>query len=47
MGKQLMKNCDELRDKTGEYDKTILELLKRGHREIIINVIKDYLSLTE
>ena len=47
MSKQLKKTHDELRDKMREYDEAILALLKQGHRELITQVIKDYLLLHE
>lgn len=47
MGKQLVNKCDELKEKMRKYDEAILELIKQGHSEIIVNVIKDYLSLHE
>ena len=47
MQEQLMKTHDELRDKMKKYDEAILELLKRGHRTIITQTIKDYLSQPE
>ena len=37
----------EFRDKMRKYDEELLQLLKQGHREIILKVIKDYLSQPE
>ena len=45
MEKQLKKKHDEFCEQMKIYDKAILELLKQGHRSLIIEVIKDYLSL--
>ena len=47
MKEQLTKKHDELREKMRKYDETILKLLKQGHRELITQVIKDYLLLLE
>ena len=47
MRKQLKKNYDELCDKTSKYDEALLELLKQGHRALIIKTIKDYLQQHE
>ena len=44
MGKQLKKTHDKLREKMKKQDEAILELVKQGHRELIIQIIKDYLS---
>ena len=45
MGEQLEKAHDEFIEKMKKQDDAILELLKQGHRSLIIEVIKDYLSL--
>ena len=47
MGKHLKKRQDEFIEKMDECDSTLLELLKQGHRELILKVIKEYLSLPE
>ena len=47
MEKQLIQKHDELQDKLRKYDETILELLKQGHKKLIIQIIKDYLSSCE
>ena len=47
MGKQLKKTHDELREKMRKYDEAILALIKQGHRELIINTIKDFLQQHE
>ena len=44
MGKHLKKKQDEFIEKMKECDSALLELLKQGHRELILKVIKDYLS---
>ena len=42
--KELLKNKHaELRESMREYDEAILRLLKQGHRELISQIIKDYL----
>ena len=47
MRKQLKKISNELSDNTKEYDEALLELLKQGHRALIIKTIKDYLQQHE
>ncbi len=47
MGTQLKKKCDEFIEEMKKQDKALLELLKRGHGSLIIQVIKDYLSSYE
>ncbi len=47
MGKLLEKKHADLREKMREYDEAILRLLKQGHRKLITQIIKDYLSLHE
>ena len=47
MEKQLIQKHDELQDKLRKCDEAILELLKRGHRKLIIQIIKDYQSSLE
>lgn len=47
MGEQLKKVHDELCEKMRKYDEALLRLLKQGNRELITQVIKDYLSLLE
>ena len=47
MEKHLLKKYDELHEETSKYDKTLLRLLKQGHREVINQIIKDYLSSLE
>ena len=44
MGKQLKIKQDEFIEKMKKQDEALLRLLKQGHRELIIKVIKDYLS---
>ena len=44
MEKQLKKKHDEFCEQMKKYDKALLELIKQGHRELIIQIIKDYLS---
>lgn len=45
MEKQLKIKQDEFIEKM--QDKKLLELIKLGHRSLITQVIKDYLSLIE
>lgn len=47
MGKQLIKKSDELIEKMKKYDEELLALIKQGHRSLVIQTIKDYLSLHE
>ena len=47
MRKQLKKISNELSDNTKVYDEALLELLKQGHRALIIKTIKDYLQQHE
>ena len=47
MQEQLTIKTDELIENMRKYDETILELLKLGHRHLVIKVIKEYLSLHE
>ena len=44
MGSRIKKQYDEIMKKQNE---TLLMLLKEGHRELIVKVIKDYLSTIE
>lgn len=43
----LKKQHAALRAKMQKHDEAILKLLKQGHREIVIRVIKDYLQQPE
>ena len=43
MRKQLDKKLEEIKNQ----DKALLELLKQGHRELILKTIKDYLQQNE
>jgi hypothetical protein len=47
MKKPLDEKHDELSDKTKKYDEVILELIKLGHRDIIVQTLTDYLSSLE
>ena len=47
MREQLTKNYEELREKMKKYDEALLELIKQGHRELIVTTIKDYLQQHE
>ncbi len=47
MKEQLKKKHDELRVRMRKYDEAILELLRRGHRSLIVQTIKDYLQQPE
>ena len=47
MKEQLIKKHSELCDKMRKQDEALLGLLKQGHRELIAQLIKDYLSLLE
>ena len=47
MRKQLKKLSSEFCDNMKSQDKALLELLKQGHRELIIKTIKDYLQQHE
>ena len=47
MRKQFKKKQDEFVEKLKKQDEELLELIKQGPRDIIIQVIKDYLSLLE
>ena len=47
MKEQLKKKHTELRKKMKKYDDTIFELLKQGHKKLVVQVIKDYLSQHE
>ena len=40
---KLRKKHDELRKKMEKYDKALLELLRKGPVDLIINIIKDYI----
>ena len=44
MKEKLMKKHGELREKMKKHDEAILELLKQGHRDIIMQILTDYLS---
>ena len=43
MEKQLTNHHDELQEKMEQYDKALLELLRKGPVDLIINIIKDYI----
>ena len=47
MGKHLKKTQDEFCETMEKCDAALLRLLKQGHRELIVKVIKDYLSTIE
>jgi len=47
MKEQLKKKHADLRVKMKKHDEAILKLLKQGHKEIVIRVIKEYLSQHE
>ena len=47
MEKHLEKKHDELRERMKKYDETLLQLFKQGHRALITQIIKDYLSSYE
>ena len=47
MGEQLKKVHGELSERLKKFDEALLELLKQGHRELITQTIKDYLSSLE
>ena len=47
MGNQIKKQQDEFHEIIKQQDETLLMLLKQGHRELIVKVIKDYLSTIE
>lgn len=47
MEKQLEEKHDEFIEKTKKHDEVILNLIKQGHRDIVIQTLKDYLSLLE
>ena len=47
MEKQLKIKQDEFIEKTKMQDEALLELIKQGHRELILRVIKDYLQQNE
>ena len=47
MKEQLIKKHEEFCDKMRKQDEALLRLLKQGHRELIAQTIKDYLSLVE
>ena len=47
MGKQLLKKQDEIIEKMKKQDEELLDLIKQGHRELIIKVIKDYMPQPE
>ena len=42
-----MRKHDEIIEKLKEQDKALLELIEQGHRELITQVIKNYLSQHE
>lgn len=43
MEKQLTNQQDELHEKKEQYDKALLELLRKGPVDLIIKIIKDYI----
>ena len=47
MRKQLKKISSEFYDNMKKQDEALLELLKQGHRALIIKTIKDYLQQHE
>ena len=47
MGTQVKIKRDEFYEIMKKQDEYLLRLLKQGHRELIIKVIKDYLSTIE
>lgn len=47
MEEQLIKKHSEFCDNMRKQDEAILRLLKQGHRELISQIIKDYISQRE
>jgi hypothetical protein len=47
MGTQLKKKHDEIRERMKKYDEILLNLLKQGHKDLIVRIVKDYLSTIE
>ncbi len=47
MKKQLKKKHAELLERMKKHDEELLQLLKQGHRDLIIQVIKAVLSSNE
>ncbi len=47
MKEQLKKKHSELREKMKKHDEAILKLIKKGHKEIVIRILTDYLSSLE
>ena len=47
MEEKLKKKHKELRDKMKDYDEALLELLRRGPVDLIVQIITDYLSQHE
>ena len=47
MGKQLTKKHDEFIEEMKKQDEALLELIKQGHRELILRTIKDFLQQNE
>ena len=47
MGTQLEKKHNEIREKMKKYDEIILKLLRQGHKDLVAQIIKDYLSSYE
>lgn len=47
MSEQLKRKHDELLENLRKHDEALLKLLKQGHRDLIVQVIKAYLLLDE
>ena len=47
MKTQLKIKNNELLEKNEKHDEAILKLLKQGHRDLVVRIIKDYLLTIE
>ena len=47
MSEQLRIKNNELLENLKKHDEALLKLLKQGHRDLIVRIIKDYLSSFE
>ena len=47
MSEQLKRKHDEILEKLRKHDEALLKLLEQGHRDLIVRIIKDYLSTIE
>ena len=47
MKTQLKIKNNELLEKLRKHDEALLKLLEQGHRDLIVRIIKDYLSTIE